>query len=246
MTDKLLIEVVQLCLGLEDLARRLYAHFSTVEREDPLRRFWERMSSEEAAHKGYWEEVLALSGRRTLPAVLENPRKTRDELMTLSREMEEVLAEGPRAPGADARFAMALRMETAMLHPAFAVLFQFIGCNDQRCPGRDYEDHLRRLIDQTRRSCGKGIESELVGKLVQMLWRDNLKLAGQMSEIRELKALIPICASCKRIRDEEGQWIQMELFFQQHGKLEFTHGCCPDCLRKLYPEVDGGPIDVLE
>jgi hypothetical protein len=245
-TDKTLVEVAELCLGLEDKAERLYGLFATMQGEHSLRRFWERMSSEEKGHKEYWGEVLALADRRTLPQVLENPRRTLDELLALAGEMEGALQEAPRASTVDARFALALRMETAMLHPAFAILFQFIGCNDERCPGRDYEDHLRRLVDQVRLSCKQTVETELVGKLVQMLWRDNLKMAGQMSQIRELNALIPICASCKKIRDDTGRWVEMELFFQEHGALEFTHGCCPDCIRKLYSNTPDGPVDLLK
>jgi hypothetical protein len=52
-----------------------------------------------------------------------------------------------------------------------------------------------------------------------------------------LSGLIPICASCKKIRDDKGYWNQLETFIQQHSKAEFSHGICPDCMKKLYGVV---------
>lgn len=54
--------------------------------------------------------------------------------------------------------------------------------------------------------------------------------------IKTLGELIPICARCKKIRDDKGYWYQVEEFIKKHTALSFTHGFCPDCLRELYPE----------
>ena len=51
-----------------------------------------------------------------------------------------------------------------------------------------------------------------------------------------LSGTIPICASCKKIRDDEGAWQQIEIYISQHSCADFTHGVCPDCLQNLYPE----------
>ena len=47
---------------------------------------------------------------------------------------------------------------------------------------------------------------------------------------------MPICAGCKRIRDDAGYWHQVEQYVHEHTEAEFSHGICPDCMRKLYPE----------
>jgi hypothetical protein len=47
---------------------------------------------------------------------------------------------------------------------------------------------------------------------------------------------LPICSSCKSIRDDNGYWSQMEAYITQHWDVEFSHGICPDCLGKLYPD----------
>lgn len=57
-----------------------------------------------------------------------------------------------------------------------------------------------------------------------------------LSEVKVMSGLLPICAACKKIRDGEGQWHQMESYVRSHSQAEFSHGLCPDCERTLYPE----------
>jgi hypothetical protein len=54
---------------------------------------------------------------------------------------------------------------------------------------------------------------------------------------RVLGGLLPICASCKRIRDANEQWLPVEHYIREHSEAEFSHGICPDCARRLYPEM---------
>ncbi len=62
----------------------------------------------------------------------------------------------------------------------------------------------------------------------------NLKTA--LDEIKTLKGIVPICSSCKKIRDDKGFWKHVETYIQEHSQAEFSHGICPDCSRKLYPD----------
>jgi len=55
--------------------------------------------------------------------------------------------------------------------------------------------------------------------------------------IRILEGFIPICANCKKIRNTENQWEQMESYISQHSLARFSHGVCPDCAMKLYPDL---------
>jgi hypothetical protein len=50
-----------------------------------------------------------------------------------------------------------------------------------------------------------------------------------------LRGLLPICATCKKIRDDQGYWSQVELYISQHSDAEFTHGICPECMAKGTP-----------
>jgi len=62
------------------------------------------------------------------------------------------------------------------------------------------------------------------------------KLTEALENVKTLKEFIPICSCCKKIRDHKGYWQQLEEFMRNHGNMEFTHGLCPDCIEKLYPE----------
>lgn len=66
----------------------------------------------------------------------------------------------------------------------------------------------------------------------------NEELQNALLEIKQLKGIIPICASCKKIRDDEGYWHQVEVYLQKHTEAEFSHGICPDCKSKLYPHLN--------
>jgi two-component system cell cycle sensor histidine kinase/response regulator CckA len=69
---------------------------------------------------------------------------------------------------------------------------------------------------------------------------ERLKLIDELTQalvkIKTLKGLLPICAACKKIRDDRGYWQKVEFYIMQHTHAEFTHGICPDCAKQLYPE----------
>ncbi len=60
-----------------------------------------------------------------------------------------------------------------------------------------------------------------------------------LSDIKTLSGLLPICSSCKRIREDDGSWHQLEAYIIGHSEAQFTHGLCPDCLERVYPEFSG-------
>jgi hypothetical protein len=78
----------------------------------------------------------------------------------------------------------------------------------------------RRLIERKRTEDER---EELIGKLQEAL-----------ATVRTLSGLLPICSSCKKIRDDQGHWNQLETYLLEHSEAEFTHGSCPDCLKSLY------------
>ncbi len=64
----------------------------------------------------------------------------------------------------------------------------------------------------------------------------NEELNRALEEVATLNGLLPICASCKNIRDDSGYWNKIEVYFSQHSSAQFSHGICPSCANKLYPE----------
>lgn len=63
------------------------------------------------------------------------------------------------------------------------------------------------------------------------------ELQKSLAEVKTLSGLLPICSWCKKIRDDKGYWNQLESYISQHSSVGFSHGVCPECLRKHYPEL---------
>ena len=64
-----------------------------------------------------------------------------------------------------------------------------------------------------------------------------IQLEDSMKEIKLLRGFLPICMNCKKIRDDKGYWTQVEVYISHHSGVEFTHGLCPECAQKMYPDV---------
>jgi hypothetical protein len=63
------------------------------------------------------------------------------------------------------------------------------------------------------------------------------KLQNALSEVETLRGLLPICACCKKIRDDQGYWNHIEAYLRKHTNTEFTHTLCPECVKQYYPEL---------
>jgi len=91
-------------------------------------------------------------------------------------------------------------------------------------------------------------ERELLSNIEMALYKHQMekkrgrlitKLKKAMAEIKVYRKLLPICASCKKIRDEEGRWHQIESYIRDHSDVEFSHGVCPECTQRLYGDILG-------
>jgi len=68
-----------------------------------------------------------------------------------------------------------------------------------------------------------------------------LDMLATLQKVKTLRGLLPICSSCKKIRDVQGNWSSVEEFLAHHLDVTFTHGICPDCVDQLYPGSSGNP-----
>jgi len=93
---------------------------------------------------------------------------------------------------------------------------------------------LQRLVSRRNR--------ELAARKRADAARETLiqELPEALDRVKQLSGLLPICASCKKIRDDKGYWTQIEAYVRDHSEAEFSHGICPECEKKLYPEFTGG------
>lgn len=65
-----------------------------------------------------------------------------------------------------------------------------------------------------------------------------VELSGALENVKKLSGLLPICSFCNKIRDDKGYWKQLEAYIHQHSEARFSHGLCPECAKKHYPEYD--------
>jgi hypothetical protein len=80
------------------------------------------------------------------------------------------------------------------------------------------------VLTHLKRAVGEGVNDRTAAALEE-----------SRSEIKVLRGLLPICSSCKKIRNKAGQWEQMEVYISGHSEASFTHDLCPECIDKLYP-----------
>ncbi len=93
----------------------------------------------------------------------------------------------------------------------------------------------RKFLDGIAELLGKSYERRLaVGEREKLI----VELQNALHEVKTLTGLLPICASCKKIRNDQGYWERIERYFSERSSVQFSHGICPECKKKLYPEMD--------
>ena len=99
----------------------------------------------------------------------------------------------------------------------------------------------RRLGEQNKKiqKAHKEIKIEIKERKLAQIEKDSLivELKDALSQVKTLSGFLPICASCKKIRDDSGYWNQIESYIRDRSEAEFSHSICPDCAKKLYPEI---------
>jgi len=75
-------------------------------------------------------------------------------------------------------------------------------------------------------------------KAEERLHQSNVELQTALAEVKTLSGMLPICANCKKIRDDKGYWNQLEAYIAHHTDARFTHGICPECATKFFPKID--------
>ena len=84
------------------------------------------------------------------------------------------------------------------------------------------------------------LESQVAGRTQELQLR-NRELSEALTQVKQLSGLLPICACCKKIRDDKGYWNQLEVYISKHSDADFTHGICPECAKDFYPSLHQRP-----
>ncbi len=93
------------------------------------------------------------------------------------------------------------------------------------------------LIEMNKRLVAEKELNQYKDDLEVLVEKRTEKLREAVSKVKTLSGFLPICASCKKIRDDKGYWNQIESYIREHSEAEFSHSICPDCAEKLYPEL---------
>jgi two-component system, chemotaxis family, CheB/CheR fusion protein len=185
--------------------------------------------AQEAAHAGTWEwnllnneniwseELWSIYGLE--PNSCEPSYETwlqsvhPDDRAEVGRVVQEAASKG-----------MELNAEWHVLYPGGEVRWLM----SRGMPSRDANGHVTRYV---------GIVIDITERK-----RSEEALKKALEDIRTLRGIVPICSRCKKIRDDQGFWEQVDVFFRDHTEVEFSHGICPECMRDLYPgyESDDG------
>lgn len=239
MPDTIFIRILKLCILIEKKAVLLYRTLSDRFEDAQVKAFWNRMFNEESQHVSYWCNLLKLAEKDTIRNVFDRPEQIEKELSNVLRQVETLNSAQPEEMNLKDAFLMAYRAEFYVMHPAFEAMFHLMREHSQiASPEDDYEIHIRGLIDGLKRFCTVDPEMALVAELSDRLWESNQKLAVQLADIQSLRNLIPICMHCKNVRNDQGFWNKVETYLEKHSGMQFSHGICPDCMKKYYPEFN--------
>ena len=102
-------------------------------------------------------------------------------------------------------------------------------------------EELVKIRTEELAQANRQLKQEIAGRIAIDKERERLitELQVSLQKVRMLSGLLPICASCKKIRDDEGYWSQIESYIRDRSEAEFSHSICPECAKKLYPELYG-------
>lgn len=105
----------------------------------------------------------------------------------------------------------------------------------------DKSINARKKTNRSLEAINQRLKKEIVVRKKIQEEKENLidKLQNSLNKVKLLSGFLPICASCKKIRDDKGYWNQIELYIRDHSEAEFSHGICPECAQKHYPEFCG-------
>jgi len=237
MAESVLTEIIQQSIKLEGSAMQAYNTLAGQNPEGPLREFWKDMAAQEWSHVSYWKTLLQLAEERKIRNIFDDPEKILSDLMSLQTRVDELLEDCRENPDLISSFLLAYRLEIFVMHPAFAAMFYIMrGQTGDKSPVDNYEAHIDGLFDAMQRFGALRPELQMIAELARKLWMFNLDQARQLADIMSLRELIPICMHCKNVRNDQGFWDKVEAYVGKHMKVDFSHGICPDCMKKYYSE----------
>lgn len=179
--DENLIEIIKLCLAIDENAAKIYRAFSEGAADNELSAFWRKMSEEEQEHIEFWKDLLSLSQKDMIPPLFEDAQRIRSELESIYDKALTLCEQIKNVPDISSTFLAAYRMEFYLLHPTIGTLFHYYKIlNGQKENPEDcYEQHIDEFIQGLNRYGTETPEMELLGETLKRLWYENRELLYQ-------------------------------------------------------------------
>jgi len=239
----MLRKIFILCRSIELAAETAYLKISNETKDDEQKSSWLEFSQDEKGHATYWEQLLELEEKGSIQNPFENPERIVSELNAMKDEIDRMIDNDNRHSDFSDLILWAFRIEFYMLHPAFAILYHILKTDtDDISPEDDYQAHIEKFAQIVEKKLRNKPEMVLIGEILSTMWQRNRELASQFSQIKTLHGLIPICAHCKQVRNDQGYWELIEAYVGRYSSAKFSHSICPECTKKLYPGMSIGNL----
>jgi PAS domain S-box-containing protein len=219
---------------LVDLDGNVIGVLGTYEDVTARKEIEERLRESEARHRSYFHDSHAVQlivepeSGRILDA---NPAACHFYGYSLDEMQEKNITDINASPPEEVFEEMARAKSEQRSH----FLFRHRLANGELCPVEVYSgpafSGTRPILFSIVHDISKRKQAEEERERLIVELRDAL------SRIKTLSGLLPICSACKKIRNDQGYWEHLEGYIRQHSNADFTHGICPDCLQKLYPDL---------
>lgn len=180
MQENSVIEIIKLCTKIDETARDIYAKLARMSDSEDLSAFWSEMASEESEHVHFWKRAAKSEAVSGLPDLFDNPKQVVAELEKALSRTWDLLARCEENFSVSNAFMLAYRMEFYLLHPAFEVLFNILGPTIRGANPKDnYESHIVKFLKMVGTHGNMTPELELLGEVIERLWKENRHLALQ-------------------------------------------------------------------
>jgi len=178
------------------------------------------------------ERILTKNGHRVI--AVEDGLKA---LASIEKEVPDMLITDWMMPDLDG-LELCLRVRALNLSRyVYIILWTALTQKENIIKGLDAgaDDYITKPFDRTE-LLARVKAGERIIQLEKSLRQKNQELSEALAQVKQLKGLLPICMFCKKIRSDENYWQQIEDYIAKHSEADFSHGICPECMEKEYPE----------
>jgi diguanylate cyclase (GGDEF)-like protein len=179
MNQDAMIDIVGLCMSIEDRAAGFYRNLKESAEKDDVRKFWQRILDQGRGRKAGWEQLETWARSGMLPQFFDLPSNVRTELATIRSKVDVLLDSSRRVEDLRSAIFMAFKLEFYLLHPAFESFFQYLRTVTENSGMAGTHETINLLFEALEIYGLEALELELLGETLHRLWQENRKMAIQ-------------------------------------------------------------------